>query len=416
MRIEKLLVLLIFIQVNLKGQDRNGPSEISIAETFEIRSEILNETREIQIYQPQGLWGMDEIKTNLPVIFVLDGESQFNHTATTVDFLSIATNGNDFMPRSIVVGIPNTNRVRDLTPIKDVDFAQSGGGGNFLNFITEELIPYIDSSYHTSSHRTIIGHSLGGLMVFESLLKKRQYFDNYIAIDPGFGFSNESYLEEILDTLKQADLSQENIFFAGANNRPEFVSREEILQDTSKLLKAIDIPNRKFVLAADSEDWSINLTTAYYSMENHYSVPHKATADGLRDLYTYYTYPEMTNYYHPLYKDRDDLVSGIKAHYKMISLRMGYKVLPMQGYINSFAFGLDHYDRGDLAVDLLRYNIELHPNDTNMYNNLAYYYRSKGKDEAAVKAFTQSLKLKDNDHIAETRDELIKKMESFKKE
>ncbi len=403
------LILLVFSQVKLIGQELIESKPIKIGQIIEIQSSILEEKREIYIYQPQGLWGMDEKMVNLPVIYVLDGESQFNHTTTTVDFLSIATNGNDFIPRSIVVGIPNTNRGRDLTPVKDVDFEMSGGGPRFLDFITQELIPHIDANYNTSNHRTIIGHSLGGLMSFEALLRKRDYFDNYIAIDPGFGLANESFLNEVLDTLNQSDLSTENVYFTAANNRPKFLAKENIMSDTSGFMKAIDIPNQKFIEAYKSTDWKINLTTKYYPDENHYSVPHRSTYDGLRELYKFYTFPEITNYYHPKYQNKNDLVDGIKDHYKMISFKMGHEVMPMQGYINSFAYGLSHYDREDLAIDLLKYNIALHPKDPVVYNNLGYYYMTHGYNVQAIEVYSKSIKLKEDEWVLKTIDELKNK-------
>ena len=409
MRLFKLLTLLVLVQLKLSSQDSSQTSSISIGEILELHSSILEETREIYIYEPQGLWGMDENMTNLPVIIVLDGESQFNHTATTVDFLSIATNGNDFMPRSIVVGIPNKDdRSKDLTPVKDSNFPTSGGGKNFLAFITDELIPYIDANYNTSNHRTIIGHSLGGLITFEALLRKRDYFDNYILIDPASGFANGSVLNEVIDSLNHSELSTENVFCSVANNRPSFLSEEDMMNDTSELIKFFGLPNQKFINAQASSNWNINLTIKFYPDENHYSIPHVTTHDAFRELYDYYTFPEISNYYHPAYKDKTDLVEKIKEHYKNISQMMGYQVLPMQGYINSFGYGLAHFDREDLAIDLLRYNVDLHPDDPVMYNNLGNFYMSKGYDQLAIDMYSKSLELQDDEWVSKTINELRK--------
>jgi predicted alpha/beta superfamily hydrolase len=404
------IILLIFLvsQINLNGQEISMKNEISLAQKINIESSILGEERDIFIYQPQGLWGMDETLINLPVIYVLDGESQFNHTMTTVDFLSIATNGNDFIPRSIVVGIPNTNRDRDLTPIKDEKFENSGGGPKFLDFITQELIPYIDENYNTSNHRTIIGHSMGALISFEALLKRRNYFDNYIAIDPGFGLANESFLNEVLDTLNNVDLSTENLYFSAANNRPDFITIEDMMLDTSEFIKSIDLPNHKFIEANNADKWKINLTTKYYPNENHYSIPHISTYDGLRELYKFYTFPEITNYYHPKYKHKEDLVNSLKQHYKTISHKLGYEAIPMQGYINSFAFGLSHFDREDMAIDLFKYNIELHPEDPVVYNNLGYYYMINGNIKKAIRTYNQSLQLTSDEWVLKTVERLQK--------
>ena len=407
MRLENLLLLLLLIQLNACSQEAIESNQISIGETIELQSSILGETRELYIYQPQGLWNRDENMTNLPVIFVLDAESQFNHTATTVDFLSIATNGNDFMPRSLVVGIAtNNNRISDLTPVVDTNFPGSGGGAQFLEFITEELIPYIDNNYETSKHRTIIGHSLGGLIAFEALLRKRTYFDNYLIIDPASGFANETIINDVIDTLSQSDLSSENVFLTAANNRPRFITDENILSDTSELLSGIDIPNQKFIAKHQASDWKVNLTSKYYELENHYSVPHVSTREGLREFYSYYTFPKITNYYHPAYQDSTGLVEEMKAHYKRISERMGHEVKPMQGYIHSFAMGLAHFHGNEIAIDLLRYNIELYPENPLMYNDLGYFYRSTGANQKALDLFTQSLELEANDNILQTVQEL----------
>jgi len=411
-----IVILFSLVQLNLLGQNIEEENSFSLWKTIEIESTILGETREIYVHQPAGFWGMDEAMNNLPVIIVLDAETQFLHTVATIDFLSAAPLGNDLIPRSIVVGIPNTNRNRDLTPIKGIiandstTLEMTGGGKQFLNFITDELIPFIDANYATSKHRTIIGHSLGGLLSFEALLSKREYFDNYIAIDPAFGFANGSYLEEVLDTLQQAELSTENLFFAVANTKPSFLTEEDLLADESDVMKLVDIPNRKFLKEYKNNQWSFNLTTKYYAEENHFLVPQKATHDGLRKLYDYYSFPEIMDYYHPKYKHKSDLIERIKDHYKMITSKMGYEVIPMEGYLNSFAFGIAPSGRTDLAIALFEYNIELHPNNPLVYNNLAYYYRSTGNSKKALELYKTSIQLSSDDWVLEAIESLEKEI------
>lgn len=407
-------IIFLALHLNLFSQSPEKGKAISIGRTIELESEILNETRQVLIYQPKGFWGMDEAMRNLPVIFVLDAESQFNHTVATVDFLSSAPLGNDIIPRSIVVGIPNTNRDRDLTPVKGIIANDSstleitGGGKHFLSFITDELIPFIDTNYATSNHRTIIGHSLGGLITFEALLRKRAYFNNYISIDPALGFANGSYREEILDSLNKADFSSENLFFAAANTWPTFLKEEELLSDDSDLSKMIGVPNRVFLNAIKENQWTLNLASTYYSDENHFSIPHRSTYDGLKEFYHYYSFPEILDYYHPAYKNKSDLIDRIKDHYKMITAQMGYEVIPMEGYLNSFAFGIALSGRADLARALFEYNIELHPKNAVVYNNLGYYHRSKGNTQEALKVFKESFKIKPDKSILEIIETLEK--------
>ena len=400
-----LSLFLLLFSMQLLAQNSDQANDISIGKIIDVESKVLAETRQIFVHQPKGFWGMDEEMTDLPLVLVLDAETQFLQTISTVDFLSSAPLGADLIPRSLVVGIPNTNRNRDLSPIKGViandstTLETTGGGKKFLSFITDELIPYIESSYSTSNHRTIIGHSLGGLIVFEALLQKKDYFTNYLAIDPGLGFADELYMREILDTLKQADLSAENLYFAAANTRPTFMNDEEVLYDDSDFMKLTDIPNRKFMQELEKNQWRINLTATNYPEENHFSIPLKATYNALRTFYAYYPFPEIINYYHPRYKDKSDLVDKLKE---------GIDATPMIGYINSFAFGIAPSGRIDLSIALFEYNIELHPENPVVYSNLGYFYMSQGNKQGALKAFKKSVKIKPDAYI-QGRIEALKK-------
>ncbi|NRB52931.1 MAG: tetratricopeptide repeat protein [Saprospiraceae bacterium] len=413
MKYLSILSFFIFFQFNLSGQSLKKGGEMSIGQTIEFESKILKENRQVFIHQPKGFWGMDEKMSNLPVVFVLDAETQFLHTVSTIDFLSAAPLGNDLIPRSLIVGIPNTNRNRDLSPVKGMIANDSttleitGGGGIFLDFLTEELIPFIESNYSTSKHRTLIGHSLGGLITFEALLRKREYFDNYISIDPALGFADGTYMEEILDTLSTADLSTEHLFFAVGSTKPTFLTEEEVMMDDSDFTIMNSIPNRVFLKKIKNNQWSLNISSKFYPNENHFSIPHKSTYDGLRKLYHYYSFPEIMDYYHPKYQGKSDLVERIRAHYEMITAKMGYEVVPMEGYLNSFAFGIAPSGREDLALALFEYNIELHPNHPIVYNNLGYYYMSKGNTKGALKVFKESIELKQDDSVLE----IIKQLE-----
>ena len=408
-------------QLDLNGQKNNEVSSISIGDKILFYSDILEESREIFIHQPKGFWGMDNEMTNLPIVIVLDGESQFLNTVATIDFLSSAPYGNDFIPRSIVIGIPNTNRVRDLTPIKGIIANDSstleitGGGKLFLDFITKELIPYIDANYSTSNHRTIIGHSLGGLITFEALLRKREFFENYISIDPAFGFSEESFLKEVIDTLNNSNLSKENVFFSAANSRPTFVKKVDLLKDNSDVMKLIDIPNQRFLTEVDSNQWQVNLTSKYYADENHFSVSQRSTYDAMRFFYEYYTFPEIMDFYHPKYKNETDLIERIKDHYEMISTKMGYKVFPMESYLNSYALGMAQSGRQDLAIELFEYNIKLHPTNPVVYNNFASYYRSIGNKIRALELYKQSILLNADEWVMKTIETLEQEMTEHNK-
>lgn len=157
-------------------QSESQPASESLIDT-KLQSAILNEERRVIIHLPRNY--AQDVSMKYPVMYVLDGTSQDQHTSDKLTVLSDA----GLAPRAIVVGIPNTrgNRDRDQTPpfmrrdVNDPDSA-FGGGDKFLAFIEKELIPHVETQYRASGHRTLTGNSRGGLLVLYSLLERPALF------------------------------------------------------------------------------------------------------------------------------------------------------------------------------------------------------------------------------------------------
>jgi predicted alpha/beta superfamily hydrolase len=155
----------------------NKPADGSHIVQRKIYSTILNEERRVIIHLPRN-YSKDTLQ-KYPVMYILDGTSQDQHTADKITILSDA----GLIPEAIVVGLPNTrgNRERDQTPPfmrTNVDDQNSpyGAADKFLSFIEKELIPFVDSNYRTSDYRTLSGNSRGGLFVLYSLTEKPDLF------------------------------------------------------------------------------------------------------------------------------------------------------------------------------------------------------------------------------------------------
>src|SRR5882762_3087948 len=151
-----------------------------------LHSAVLNEDRTIWVRTPRGY---EQGTTAYSVLYLMDGPGHINEIGSTIDFLV----DNNRMPPLIVVGIANTDRVRDLTPthadIKNPDgtvtaFPTSGGADRFLDFIQTELIPEIEKRYRTAPYRIFAGHSFGGLLAIHALITRPDLFNAYIAVSP----------------------------------------------------------------------------------------------------------------------------------------------------------------------------------------------------------------------------------------
>src|SRR6478609_8133775 len=147
-----VVILAAVITLTAAAQKDN---KILIGTIDSVYSKILNEQRKVWIYTPGITSGYQGAPRRYPVLYVLDGDAHFHSVVGMIQQLSQA-NGNTVFPEMIVVGIPNTNRTRDLTPthiLSDPPMMDSsgskatGGGENFVAFLEKELMPHIDSLY-----------------------------------------------------------------------------------------------------------------------------------------------------------------------------------------------------------------------------------------------------------------------------
>lgn len=82
-----------------------------------------------------------------------------------------------------------------------------------LNFISSELVTYIDSYFPASSERCIIGHSAGGLFAIYALENQPELFGSFFCIDPSLWYEEQSYVKKIRMSLFQAKLSIQRLNF-----------------------------------------------------------------------------------------------------------------------------------------------------------------------------------------------------------
>lgn len=163
---------------------------IPIHDNFRIISKNLGETRIINVWKPEGY---ETTTDSLPVLYMLDGgiEEDFPHMANTISKLIKSKK----IPPMLLVGIENTQRRRDLTGVTEVEEDKKiapvvGGSEKFRSFINEELFIEINKRYRITSKKGIIGESLAGLFVVETLFLNPEMFDYYIAFDPSLWWNN----------------------------------------------------------------------------------------------------------------------------------------------------------------------------------------------------------------------------------
>ncbi len=241
----------------------------------------LKEKRPLEIVLPAGY--DPKLPEKYDVLYVTDGEWNTKIVTNIQQFLGI-----QFIPANIIVSIPNVYvdknnmRDRDLTPSHVDGSPHSGGAGNYLSFLKDDLIPYINKKYNTSGENTLYGGSLGGLFTLYAFCKEPQLFQSYLLADPSFWWDNDycrKLLKENLDEIKQM---HKTLFIAG---REGAAYQYMGIAAMDSLLRSSSLGN-------------IRWKTMLYNDETHNSMIFRTIYDGLKLTYSGYAKEDMA--IHPM--------------------------------------------------------------------------------------------------------------------
>lgn len=244
-------ILLTFILLVSNNSNASQITDsVPVHETFKIESKQVGETRIINVWVPEEY---TQNKEALPVMYMADGgiEEDFPHVAMTFSKLIQSKQ----IPPFILVGIENTQRRRDLTgPTivkKDKTIAPVvGGSEKFRAFISEELIPEINKRYKTSDKKGILGESLSGLFVMETLLLQPQLFDYYIAFDPSLWWNNHHLVKTAKEQLAKLPVDKKAVWFAGSDAKDIFTHTNQL----SKILKRENPSDLEWMYSAEPNE------------------------------------------------------------------------------------------------------------------------------------------------------------------
>ncbi len=255
-----------------------------IGQKFTIDSQVLNESRDIQIYFPPSY---DQSKADYPVLYILDGQRL--HLLGVSILQSFRSNVKK-SPEFIVIGI-NNHQDKRFEHFKKLDF---------LEFIEKELVPHIDKNYRTSNERVLFGWEFAGAYVVEALMKKPGLFSGHIAASPypvhQTWFAPITRLEMLEKKLDKLD---SHLYFSVSDG-------EQLVGDGTAKLNAL-LESK----APSSLRWKYRVIPD----EEHLSTAHATLYQGLKDYF--YPYEEFQIYS----LDKFEKAGGLKNFYKHNKLR-----------------------------------------------------------------------------------------------
>lgn len=229
----------------------------------ELKSTILNETRVLNIYLPEGY--SPDSATFYPVIYLLDGsaDEDFIHVTGLVQFCNFPWI--DLLPKSIVVGIANVDRKRDFTFPTTIEEDKkatptAGGADKFIQFLERELQPYIQKNYKAGKDKMLIGQSLGGLLATKILFERPAMFNQYVIVSPSLWWNRESLLR-----VTRTPITQPTTVFVAVGKEGKVMERDA--KHLYRLLKENATPK-------------LQVEFDFLKKENHATILHHAVYDA----------------------------------------------------------------------------------------------------------------------------------------
>jgi predicted alpha/beta superfamily hydrolase len=338
------------------GTAARAEGPIVMGETRRIHSAVLKEGRVYRVLLPESYgWAKDR---RYPVLFVLDGQTHFLHTAGSVGYL--ARQGE--IPEMIVVAIDSTVRIRDFTQTDWPSVWVGGGGaGNFKRFLSTELIPDVDKTYRTDKFRVLSGHSAGGQFALYCLTSDPSLFRAYFAISSSLDWDNNLPQRSLEQSLKATRELKAFLYVARSDDSGRPLADYERLVET---LKANSPQGFRYHDRA-------------YPDETHGSVALLAQIDALRQLYAGYRF-------HPDMAPKG--LSFAEQHFRDVSKTVGWPLAIPEGVINDLGYAALSGGKTQDAISLFRRNVEANPNSANAHDSLSEGYAKAGMWKDAARA------------------------------
>ena len=217
--------------------------------------------------------GYEESSEKYATIYLLDGGALFPLLSAYYQYLNFG----EEVPDAIIVGIsygtvdPKKGNFRstDYTA-KSKEREYYGGAAKFQQFLSDELIPYIESTYRSRAERRIIfGQSIGGQFVLYTALTDPTLFWGHIASNPALHRNLPFFLE---DHAKRDPLQKRSSLFVsnGSMNDARF-----------------QVPALKWAdywVGREEKPWL--LKTMILEGESHMSAPPSSFRQGLHWLFS----------------------------------------------------------------------------------------------------------------------------------
>lgn len=346
---------------------------LGLGTQYIISSEVLGEERPIIIALPQGY---EESDANYPVLYLLDGRGNIKHAVATAEML--AESG--VVPPMIIVAIQSLNRARDLTPSQagknsygstgTSGIPQSGGAPKFLDFLENELIPYVESNFRTHPYRVLEGHSLGGLFSVFALMGKPDLFDAFIIQSPALWWNKEE-MAEVGKTFFTENQELDKVIYFGIGGNEGWGMKQELKRYVEVIESSMPKNLRwKHEEVGDEDHDEARLILNYYGMK--------------------YIFSDLKNL--EIGAGNFKAEAFLEAENQLMNQYGKLAKRPPMKYVSLYS-SLIEQDQISDAIIVLKRACEAYPNYVGLMANLSHLYEKTNQIQNAIEAYQLAIEI-----------------------
>ncbi|MFE4573431.1 alpha/beta hydrolase [Paenibacillus chitinolyticus] len=272
----------------------------SLLKIEQFYSAFLNNPRDLFVYLPPGY--SEESDRRYPVLYVHDGQNifhpAFNGYSWNLHETADELVQNGLMEEIIIVGIANMGMQRSdefTHELEGVDYLRDKveirpKGQLYEQFITDELMPYIDSLFRTKKgpeHTAMMGSSRGGQVTYHIGMRRPDLFGKLAILSPYFYCVDPVTLEEARQYHTWTDkVPLSRIWIDLGRREGTLILEKHVREVTESLVRLGYKPDDELVYYLDptgthsEKDWAARVASPLLHMFGNKGTPVKLSLEG----------------------------------------------------------------------------------------------------------------------------------------
>jgi len=395
------IIILLFTVSQIDCQ--NTDQKIVFSNSITLKSQILQEEREIRVYLPTNY---DNTSRNYPILYVIDGQRYFLNGITFQQNLT----WQGIIPEFIVVGINTDSQKR-----RNLFYKEST---KFIRFLEEELIPKIDTKYRTLNQRIYFGWEMAAGLGVQIIAEKPSLFNGFLLSSPTH--ISKDRLQAINKMLKTDSIQNLKLYSVLGT----------VETWATKSMSTLDSIFRKNT--SKNIQWKYNLS----DKENHYTTPLTTINEGLIFFFNdygplrFYSVKEFTNFggieklkdhyrrRRKKYQVSEEIHSDTKHYLLLQTHKEGYfeifedLINEIDGkkfienyyrqprWFNRFSKFYLYNNKSEEALEILDLGLKKFPNSSMLHFEKGNYFKAIGKNREVQKWYKKAIDIaKKNEEI-----------------